>query len=163
MLDGDQLMTQLTGQAKFPLFAESETNFFLKVVDAQVDFVKDEKGEVTHFILHQNGQEMNARRLSGTVEAPAEHKAITVAPEILKQYIGTYPLSSAFAITVTVEDGQLMEQATHQPKFPIFPEANDKFFLKVVDAQIEFVRDGSGTVKSLILRQGGRDQPAPQR
>ena len=55
-----------------------------------------------------------------------------------------------------------MEQATHQPKFPIFPEAKDKFFLKVVDAQTEFVRDPNGTVKSLILHQGGHDQPAPK-
>lgn len=86
---------------------------------------------------------------------PVERKAITVAPEVLQQYTGTYPLTPAFAITVTLENGQLMEQATHQPRFPIFPETRDKFFLKVVDAQIEFVRDESGTVKSLILHQGG--------
>jgi len=161
-LEGDQLMTQLTGQRKFPLFAESETKFFLKIVDAQVDFAKDNKGEVTHFVLHQNGHDVTARRISGKIEVPPERKTITVAPEVLKQYVGTYPLSPAFAITVTMEGGQLMEQATHQPKFPIFPEASDKFFLKVVDAQIEFIRDASGAVRSLILHQGGRDLPAPK-
>jgi CubicO group peptidase (beta-lactamase class C family) len=161
-LEGDQLMTQLTGQRKFPLFSESETKFFLKIVDAQVDFAKDNKGEVTHFVLHQNGHDVMARRISGKIEVPPERKTITVAPEVLEQYVGTYPLSPAFAITVTLEDGQLMEQATHQPKFPIFPEASDKFFLKVVDAQIEFVRNASGAVKSLILHQGGRDLPAPK-
>ena len=51
-LEGSQLMAQATGQPKFPLFAESETNFFLKVVDAQVEFGKDEKG-VTYLVLHQ--------------------------------------------------------------------------------------------------------------
>jgi CubicO group peptidase (beta-lactamase class C family) len=53
--EGDSLMTQATGQPKFELFPESETKFFLKVVDAQAPFVKDDKGAVTHLILHQGG------------------------------------------------------------------------------------------------------------
>jgi CubicO group peptidase (beta-lactamase class C family) len=57
-LDGNQLMTQATNQPKFPVFAESRTKFFLKVVDAEVEFFSDDKGQVTHMILHQNGQEM---------------------------------------------------------------------------------------------------------
>ncbi|MGH9849424.1 MAG: serine hydrolase, partial [Blastocatellia bacterium] len=54
---GDSLMTQATGQPKFELFPESETRFFLKVVEAQVTFVKDDKGAVTHLILHQGGDQ----------------------------------------------------------------------------------------------------------
>ena len=57
-VQGGQLMTQATGQPKFPMFAESETNFFLKVVEAEVEFFKDEKGEVTHLVLHQGGRDM---------------------------------------------------------------------------------------------------------
>lgn len=57
-LEGGQLMTQATGQPKFPLFAESETKFFLKVVDAEVEFFKNDKGEVTHIILHQAGRDV---------------------------------------------------------------------------------------------------------
>ncbi|MCI0660807.1 MAG: serine hydrolase [Acidobacteria bacterium] len=53
--EGDRLMTQATGQPKSEVFPESETKFFLKDVDAQVTFVKDEKGVVTHLILHQGG------------------------------------------------------------------------------------------------------------
>jgi CubicO group peptidase (beta-lactamase class C family) len=57
-----QLTIQLTGQPKFPMFAESETRFFLKVVDAQIDFIKNEKGETTELVLHQNGATLKARR-----------------------------------------------------------------------------------------------------
>jgi len=53
--EGDRLMAQATGQPRFDLFPESETMFFLKVVDAKVTFVKDESGKVTHLILHQGG------------------------------------------------------------------------------------------------------------
>ena len=48
-------MVQATGQDKFEVFPESETKYFVKVIDAQVTFVKDAKGEVTHLILHQGG------------------------------------------------------------------------------------------------------------
>lgn len=51
-------------------------------------------------------------------------------------------------------------QATGQPKVAIFPEAKDKFFLKVVDAQIVFIRDEAERVSGLILHQGGREKPA---
>jgi hypothetical protein len=54
----DQLMTQATNQPKFPVFPESRTKFFLKVVDAQVEFFTDDKGRVSHMILHQNGRDI---------------------------------------------------------------------------------------------------------
>ena len=63
-LEEGQLHAQATGQGKIPLFAESETKFFMKVVDAQISFTKDESGEVTGAVLHQNGREMPARRIS---------------------------------------------------------------------------------------------------
>ena len=52
--EGDQFFAQATGQDKFELFAETEADFFLTVVDAQITFVKDDKGQVTHLVLHQN-------------------------------------------------------------------------------------------------------------
>ncbi len=62
-LDGDHLTTQLPGQQAFPVFAESETKFFLKVVDAQVEFFMDASGAVTHAVMYQNGRERKVRRL----------------------------------------------------------------------------------------------------
>jgi CubicO group peptidase (beta-lactamase class C family) len=52
--EGDQFFAQATGQGKFELFAETEANFFLTEIDAQITFVKDDKGQVTHLVLHQN-------------------------------------------------------------------------------------------------------------
>jgi CubicO group peptidase (beta-lactamase class C family) len=88
----------------------------------------------------------------------SERKEITVAPDVLAQYAGTYQLTPAFSITISLEDGHLMEQATNQQKFPIFPESPTEFFLKIVDAQIEFFKDDKGQVSYLVLHQGGRDQ-----
>jgi len=60
---GDKLFGQATGQPAFELFPESKTKFFLKVVDAQVTFVSNDKGEVEQLVLHQNGQNMPGKRV----------------------------------------------------------------------------------------------------
>jgi hypothetical protein len=61
-LANEQLFVQLTGQPPFPLFAESELVFFPKVADAQIQFVKDENGEITHLLLFQGGNKTEAKR-----------------------------------------------------------------------------------------------------
>ncbi len=43
-----------------PIFAEAETKFFPKVVDAEIEFFKNEKGQVTHLVLHQGGHDIKA-------------------------------------------------------------------------------------------------------
>ncbi|HSC26377.1 MAG TPA: serine hydrolase [Vicinamibacterales bacterium] len=61
--DGDRLMAQATGQQKLEIFPESETKFFLKAVEAQITFVKDDQGKVTHLILHQGGRDQQAAKI----------------------------------------------------------------------------------------------------
>jgi|SRR5580658_9466007 len=91
------------------------------------------------------------------VVLPSERKEITVPPVILAKYVGTYELMPNFDIVMTLEDGQLMTQATGQGKFPLFAESETKFFLKVVDAEVEFFSNEKGDVTHLMLHQGGKD------
>jgi hypothetical protein len=91
------------------------------------------------------------------VTLPSERKESSVQPDILATYVGTYELSPTFSIVVTLEDNQLMAQATNQRKIPIFPESETKFFYKVVDAQIEFFKNDQGQITHLVLHQNGRD------
>jgi CubicO group peptidase (beta-lactamase class C family) len=67
--EGDKLMAEPTGQPRWELFPESETEFFLKVADVSLTFVKDDKGKVTHAVVHQGGQDRKAPRLDP--DAPA--------------------------------------------------------------------------------------------
>jgi uncharacterized damage-inducible protein DinB len=55
--NGDQLFGQMSTRGAIPLFAETNTHFFAKAVDAQIEFVKDEKGAVTAAILHLLGRD----------------------------------------------------------------------------------------------------------
>ncbi|WP_080059426.1 serine hydrolase [Spirosoma aerolatum] len=60
--DNRKLFLQVTGQQRFELFPSSETDFFLKAVNAQLTFQKDAAGRVTQVVVHQNG-DLVAKRL----------------------------------------------------------------------------------------------------
>jgi CubicO group peptidase (beta-lactamase class C family) len=88
---------------------------------------------------------------------PIVRSSITVDPKVLAQYLGTYELAPTFSIVMTLEGNQLMTQAMGQPKFPLHAESETKFFLTVVDAEVEFFKNDKGEVAYMMLHQGGHD------
>jgi CubicO group peptidase (beta-lactamase class C family) len=151
---GNQLQSQLGSQPVVPLFAESATVFFPRVVDAELTFELDATGTAKALTLRQNGRELRGPRIT-------ERTEIVLPPDVLARYPGTYRLQPGFDLVITLESGQLISQATGQAKAPLYAEAENKFFLKVAPAQIEFVSDG-GRVTELVLYQGGRETRAPR-
>jgi len=63
IVEGNRVFAQPTGQERLELFAETEADFFLEAVDAQLTFVKDDKGQVTHAVLHQNKVDQKAVKI----------------------------------------------------------------------------------------------------
>ena len=59
----NRLVVQATNQPPFEMFAESDDKFFLKTMDAQITFVKDEPGAVSGLILHQMGKDQKAEKV----------------------------------------------------------------------------------------------------
>ncbi len=94
--------------------------------------------------------------LNGTVVAP---KAIAVDTTVLASYVGSYQLAPGFSIAITRENARLFLQATGQDRFEVFARSATEFYLKVVDAQVSFVKDATGEVDQLVLHQNGRDLP----
>ena len=94
---------------------------------------------------------------------PTAHTMVKVPSNTLARYVGTYAVSPDFSLVVTLEGDQLFSQASNQDKIPVFPESPTKFFLKVVDAQIEFFPDAQGKVSRLILYQNGRQLSATKK
>jgi CubicO group peptidase (beta-lactamase class C family) len=159
--DGDRFITQATGQGQVEIFPEGDHDFFAKMVDAQITFVADEQGRATALILHQAGMDQRGERVEGAAAAlaPKEYKQGSVDPKVFDGYVGTHQLAPGFSITITREGDHLFGQATHQPKFEIFPESEKDYFFKVVDAQITFVTNSQGRATELILHQGERNMP----
>ncbi|HEN5528828.1 beta-lactamase [Legionella moravica] len=55
-LENNYLMVQEINQSKIELFPESETNFFGKIPDIQIQFFNNEQGQVSHLVLCQDGE-----------------------------------------------------------------------------------------------------------
>lgn len=87
--------------------------------------------------------------------APAERTAVPIDPKTFDAYAGEYELGPGFILNVFRERDRFWAQATGQQRAEIFPESETSFFLKVVDAQLTFVKDAGGAVTSLVLHQGG--------
>jgi beta-lactamase regulating signal transducer with metallopeptidase domain len=62
--NGDHFFSRLTGQVDIEMFPESETKFFVNEVHAQVSFISNAQGQATELVLHQNGQEQHAPRIT---------------------------------------------------------------------------------------------------
>ena len=62
-LDGSQLSSQLTGQRFIPIYPNSDTGFFLKQVEAHLNFVVDAQGQPTGMEFFQNGHHIIAPRI----------------------------------------------------------------------------------------------------
>ena len=152
--DGSRLLAQLTGQSYFEIYPKSETNFFYKVVDAQITF-HVAGGRTTELVLHQNGIDQTARKISDV--PPKERQAVKLDPKVLDGYVGEYELAPGAVLTIRKEGDRLMARLTGQSFLEIFPESETKFFYKAVDAQITFVKDAQGRISELVLHQSGRD------
>ena len=76
----DKLMGEAVGQAQFELIPESETEFFLKIIDARITFHPEKKDKATGFTLHMGGQSIEGKR----VESPE------LSPAQLVEYTGEY-------------------------------------------------------------------------
>lgn len=156
---GDKLFAQQQGGSKDELTPASATEFFLKDNPARFMFVKDSAGRVTG--LRIKSRIGPAQVLTKTDKPlPAPRKEAAVDPKLYDRLTGDYELAPEFIITILRRGGKLISQATGQSEVELFPESETRFFLKVVDAQIDFVLDAEGRVTGLVLHQGGRNLPA---
>jgi len=130
---------------KFQLFAESESELFLKAFDAQCTFVSDKKGEVNEIVWHQGTDNLKGIRVK-----PA--KALT--NDELTDFAGKY-YNAVLEVEypVTLKDGQL---SIILPKpFSAFFNNNQDLSLKHIDGDrffslnlgmVEFMRNKNKAV-----------------
>lgn len=152
-----KLFSQLGRGPKSNLKAYQKNMFFSDDAMLTMEFSKNKKGEIDKLTSKKIiGNEVWNR----TNKPIPDSNGIKVDGKILETYVGEYEIPSAFTFAVTKEQGRLFLQATGQEKFELFAETEIKFFVKVNDAQFEFVKDDSGKVIKAILNQGGRQADA---
>jgi hypothetical protein len=119
------------------------------VVPLKLEFYPDT--EMLEYVCAEN--ERDHRHLIGTA-ADDKKNEVKVAPEILKQYVGTYEYKpperpeAPILVEVSLEDGRLMAGQNGGSKVELTPISDTKFFFH--GAQLEFVKDDHGVVTHLI-------------
>ncbi|MBL7906232.1 MAG: serine hydrolase [Bacteroidales bacterium] len=151
-VEDGQLMSQKQGSVKFRLIPLSEKLFSYENSFSTVEFstMAGKRKAVFKNRIDAFTGELSDKKI-------AENAEISLSPEQMKAFVGVYEVQPGFSLTFTLEDGHLMTQATGQEKFEVFPSSENTFFLKVVDARIEFQRNADGVVDALMLYQGGAE------
>jgi beta-lactamase regulating signal transducer with metallopeptidase domain len=62
--DGDQLSAQFTGQPAAPIFPKARTEFFYKIVKAELSFEPGAEGPASALVLHQGGADIRMARVA---------------------------------------------------------------------------------------------------
>jgi D-alanyl-D-alanine carboxypeptidase len=157
--EGARLTIQKNAGRQTEVFPLSPTVFFYEPegVD-RLTFTKDAAGKVTGLkVTRRFGPAAAAARTDKPL--PKEGEAVKLSAEVLERYVGVYELAPTFSIEIMRRGEQLYARATGQQELEIFPSSEKLFFLRAVDAQLEFQTDAAGKVNGLILHQDGRDMP----
>ncbi|HLJ45175.1 MAG TPA: serine hydrolase [Bryobacteraceae bacterium] len=118
----------------------------------------------TSFDIDEIGRHvLESRYEVGKFSAPKERKEIALPVEVFDHYLGEYELAPNVTIKVTRDGKRMLAQVSGQAPIELFAESETDFFLRAVDAQIQFVKDDSGAVTKLILHQGGQNMEARRR
>ena len=99
-----------------------------------------------------------------TLTLPREQVALE--PRRLDAYVGAYQLGEGKSLYVKREDEQLIVELSERARFPIFPESETVFFMKVMDITFRFETGAAGKAVAVVMGQGGKEHrfakaPAP--
>ena len=82
-------------------------------------------------------------KLVNTIYGLSPHKIVTVSDDILERYIGNWRDNSGRNHTIVKGDGVLKFSGEGLPNVTLYPESENKFFLKDFDVQFEFTSNDS--------------------
>ena len=148
-LEADQMVVQLTGQDKVAVFPVSENEFHPKEIEASMKFITDENGTVTHIIHNQNGMQFEAKRLPD--ETP-----VSVDPAVFDKYVGKYDVGNNTVVVITKEGDKLFGQGLNLPPYELLPASETEYFLRELNARLNFVVSDDGTVNSINIDFAGQ-------
>jgi len=144
--EADKLYAQMTGQARFEIFPMGNDEFYWKVVEARIKFLKNEGGEIDRAIHYQGGREINVKKLS-------DIKAVALSQEVLEKYCGNYEYQSDMIIAITAGEGKLFAQPGGMNRLELFPVSETEFAAKEMNASLKFI-PVEGNDYSILIKVG---------
>lgn len=153
--ESNKLFAQVTGQGKFPIFPSAPGEYFWRVVEARIKFLRDADGVVTKAEFSQNGSTRVIPKMKPEV-------IVSIDPALLEFYVGKYDFGDNVLISVTKEQDKLYAQTQTSPRFEIKPLSDTEFSLPEFNAKLTFVREGNAKASKFIMDMGGQKKDAPR-
>ena len=122
-------------------------------------------GSIESLTLHQGGGRMTAPKLiseTSTQSRTETTEVVEVDPVVFERLTGDYKLNEQLTISIRVEEGKLLAQATGQNSFQLFPLSEVEYKAKVANIRMVFNPVDDGSIESLTLHQGGGITTAPK-
>jgi CubicO group peptidase (beta-lactamase class C family) len=153
VVDG-RLTSQRTGGPRYAMLPIAADTFLYDEGFSRVVFERDAAGKVVAMRFHPDG-DGDGERVPRTDEPmPVERASIELPAATLQRLVGKYSYQGAQMTVAAKDGGGLIAQLAGQPAFDIFAESPTRFFLKVVDATLDFAA-GDGPAASVTLSQAG--------
>ena len=87
---------------------------------------------------------------------------VAVDPKTLAAYAGVYAINPGFTLTIRAAGGRLFVRGTGQIELELFADAENRFFMRSVDAQAIFLREEGAPAREVIWHQGGEYRYCPR-
>ena len=110
--------------------------------------------------LNPENADLSAIVFHKPYELMRKHTGIKLPDDLLKKYVGQYDFDKRHHVYVTLEHHQLQIEAPQGglPKSPLLANDENNFYLKIINASIEFVNDASGKTTELIAHYMGKNE-----
>ncbi len=153
VVDG-KLTSQRTGSPAYALIPIAKDVFLFDEGLSRMAFERDAAGGISamRFFADDEGEGDVVKRSDEPL--PTERDSIALPKPALERLVGKYA-HQGMVMSVALQEDKLTTQLSGQPAFEIFAESPTKFFLKVVEASLEFT-PGDAPASSVTLRQGGQ-------
>jgi CubicO group peptidase (beta-lactamase class C family) len=160
LLEDGSLYTQRTGGGRSEIVPNGEDAFFYPGGFTHLEFVRDDNGKVIAMDVYQGGATEAERAEWESALTEGGRDTAAVSPEIYDLWAGDYAMDSGATLSVRRDGDQLFVQLTGQPELEIYPLSTDRYFWKVVDAELGFTAGDDGRGKTAVIYQNGGEFPA---
>lgn len=144
------LSIQGTGMPRAPLVYYKTDGFLIGDTMITVAFSRDAIGVVRRLaITDDQGVKVHQRAQTVVTERPT----VRLAPAVLEQYLGRYPLAPGFVMEVTRKGEKLHVAPVGQASVEVSALAEEVFHVAENNAELRFEKQADGTMK-LFLTQG---------
>ncbi|MEM6796718.1 MAG: serine hydrolase, partial [Acidobacteriota bacterium] len=159
LLEDGRLYTQRAGSERFEVLPHAEDAVFYSRSLSHLKFVRDADGRVSAMHFFPEGAETAqvAEKISETVETAPSRDVAEVSPELYDLWVGTYEIAPGFLLEIRREGDRLISQATGQGSLELYPASVHRYFVREVEAELEFEPGPDGRAQAVTLFQAGRE------